>query len=140
MRTRRAILLALLGFLAVALGASITAPREQSAQDAPAGPPAPLATSQGAPEELTLTGKRQRREPRPKVYDYELGDRVLLSVETSEPGQVTVGGLGRLAPSGPNTPASFDLLLDRAGDYEVVLTGSNGNSSVLARLAVEPPS
>lgn len=49
----------------------------------------------------------------------ESGRRVVLTVRSAELGGITLEGLGRVEPVNPGTPAVFDLLPDRAGEFEV---------------------
>lgn len=48
-----------------------------------------------------------------------IGRRAVITVSSTEPGQVTLEELGRVEPVNPQTPAVFDLLPDRAGQFGV---------------------
>ena len=139
---RRVLLFALLGIVAVSLGASLAAPptERQDAPAAPAPPPAPT-NDRSEPRVLELSldaGRRPAKRDRHRIRSIEQGTRVMLEVEASEPGQVAVEGLGRVASVEPDTPARFDLLLDRFGSYDVTFTPVGGEAEDVGTLLVEP--
>ena len=50
---------------------------------------------------------------------YEPGTHLIVSVSSKEPGQAFIVGLGEVLPVNPGTPAIFDLLLERDGEFLV---------------------
>lgn len=50
---------------------------------------------------------------------FEAGTHLIVSVRSKEPGQAFVVGLGEVLPVNPGTPAVFDLLLEREGEFPV---------------------
>lgn len=67
--------------------------------------------------ELEVLEGEAERELEPT--DLERGRRVVVTVSSGEPGEITLEGLGRVEPVNPGTPAVFDLFPDRAGEFEV---------------------
>jgi hypothetical protein len=66
----------------------------------------------------------------------DVGERVVLTVATPNPGGVEVEGLGRLQVAAPGAPAVFDLFTDAPGRYDVIYTPAKGNARVLGTLVV----
>lgn len=69
--------------------------------------------------------------------ELESGRRVVVTVSSPEPGEVMLEGLGRIEPVSPGTPAIFDLLPDRAGEFEVRFEpAGTGDPRLVGTLAV----
>ncbi len=139
MQVRRVLLFALLGIVAVSLGASLAAPPAER-EESPAPPAAPQMGDTGAdPTEIAFeaVGRSARGNGHPQKRSIEQGSRVLLEVDAPEPGEVTIDGLGRVSAVEPETPARFDLLLDDPGGYEVTFTPVDGAAESVGTLSVE---
>lgn len=74
----------------------------------------------------------------PATENVETGERVIVTVEAGEPGEVELQGLGRIQPVEPGTPAVFDLFTDSTGRFEVVYEPVEGPSRAVGTLVVEP--
>jgi hypothetical protein len=122
---RLLILLAVvLGLTALAAG---VAPREPA--DTGGSPPAAVSPSGAPPEpvEHTLSTSPEGEEER---VEAELGQVVRLTIEGDELDSVAVGEL-RIEPIAPDSPATFELLLDVPGSYPITLLGSGRRIGVL---------
>jgi hypothetical protein len=58
----------------------------------------------------------------PQTRRLRRGERAIVTVQVPVPGEVGLRGLGRMAFADPRTPASFDLLPDRAGRFSVTFS------------------
>jgi hypothetical protein len=65
-----------------------------------------------------------------------LNEHVVVEVAVPEPGQVRLEGLGREESAAPLTPATFDLLTDEQGRYEVVYTPTGREGRPVGTLEV----
>ncbi len=81
--------------------------------------------------ERTLNTSSRRSE----TVGVERGDQLALTVRSSIPGQIEIPAFGLLEDVAPGAPARFDLLLGRAGRFEVRLAGSG---KLIAIIAVRP--
>jgi hypothetical protein len=135
MHLRRAVLLMALVLGVVALvEALVPVPRERRATGE-ARPPAPPRTA--APvRTLTLRYPSPRRVPRLRVAT---GAHVVLEVATSVAGQASVDGLGLVQPAEPATPARFDVLAARPGNFGITFDTAAGRSARVGRLVVADP-
>ncbi|MBA2765328.1 MAG: hypothetical protein H0U42_11685 [Thermoleophilaceae bacterium] len=70
-------------------------------------------------EQIELEVPEGASEGEPKPTPLESERRVIVTVSSPEPGEVTLEGLGRVEPVDARTPAVFDLLTDRTGEFEV---------------------
>ena len=129
------LLFALLGIVAVSLGASLAAPPTEQQES----PPPPTAPQVGDPssDPVEISFEAVGRDNDLPKRSIEAGSRVALEVDAAEPGEVSIEGLGRIAAVEPDTPARFDLLLDREGDYEVTFTPVEGDAESVGTLSVE---
>jgi hypothetical protein len=137
---RRALLLfaIVLGFAAIA--ASLAPPPTDEDADEPSTsvePPRPEPADRspvaGAPEELRfVTG-----EERPERRTVEAGRRAVVTVAVQASGQVAIEGLGLLQAAEPGTPARFDVLLSRAGRYEITFQPVEGQPERIGIIEVE---
>jgi hypothetical protein len=64
------------------------------------------------------------------------GERVIVRVSASAPGQASIEGLGLIEPVGPRTPVVFDLFTDQPGEFEVLYTPVDGPPRRLGTLAI----
>jgi hypothetical protein len=130
----RRLLALLLALLAVStLAAALTAPapdREpEDTRDTSASHSG--ARKDGRVIEATLNASARR----PERIAAHRGDQLALSVRSPTGGQVEVPAFGRLEDVALAAPARFDLLLERAGRFEVRMTGSG---RVIGTIAVRP--
>jgi hypothetical protein len=75
---------------------------------------------------------------RPRTVAIELEERVVLTVEAKEPGEVELEGLGRILNVGPTAPAVFDLFTDRRGLFDVIYMPVEGGERTVASVRVGP--
>lgn len=124
---RRALLLFVIVLGTAALVASLSRPVEdRDERDRPVDPgPATAAPGPAADP------------PKPVSFDAALdesrrlrtGRAATLEVSVGEPGNVEIPGLGLSAPAAPLTPARFDVLPARPGDYSILFTPAAGDGS-----------
>jgi len=132
MLARRLLALAALLLVIGALSAAL-APRELRSPTKPAGPPA---TTTATPSRADSAGSvrsslRANAKP-PPVARARLGDLVDLFVAVAAPTTLTLDGYGAVKPGDQDTPAHFNLIAYRAGDFAVHDT----TGAIVARLAV----
>lgn len=108
----------------------VPVPRDR-VQDQPASAPKPAAA---APARAIAFQYPQPA--RGRTVALAVGTHAVVRVESAQPGQVTLAGLGRDASVEPGTPASFDLLATRAGGYDVLFKPVAGPGVRLGRLLV----
>ena len=92
----------------------------------PPGERRPTTTSSTSPRtaQLPRGGKLRRAtidagEKRPQPVKIRLGDQLSLAVRSERSIQVEIPRLGLLEDAAPLSPARFDILAERTGDYEV---------------------
>jgi hypothetical protein len=73
---------------------------------------------------------------KPQARLVERDSHVIVTVEGPGPGEVELAGLGRIAPVGPQTPATFDLFTDRPGRFPVLYMPAAGGERRLGTLVV----
>jgi hypothetical protein len=128
---RRGLIAFAIALAVVTAVAAVSGPRED---DDPAAPsiPAPRAATPAA----VTVAFRHPVEARPPERPVRNGAHVVVRVEAAVAGNVEIPGLGLIQPVAPGTPAVFDVLADRSGDYEVALLAVNGERTRLGTLAV----
>ena len=124
MHLRRALLLFAIVLGLAALAAGVAQPRDDARRGDPSAVPAPTATpgarAPATPEvELSVAGTNRTRR-------LELGRSATVIVKVSEPGEVSIPGLGLVAPAEPLTPARFDVLAGRPGRHRVAFRPAGG--------------
>jgi hypothetical protein len=130
----RRLLALLLALLAVStLAAALTAPAPDREPEDTEGTSAshPGARKSGRLIEATLDASARR----PEQVEVQRGDQLALTVRARAGGQIEVPAFGRLEDIAPAAPARFDLLLERAGHFEVRIAGSG---RVIGTIAVRP--
>jgi hypothetical protein len=115
MPRRRAMLL----FAAVVLGLSAviaslsSTPGGDSRQDVSVRTPAERPQPTGPTRELTFDAAR------PRTRSVARGTHVVIRIATPEPGEVAIPPLGLSGTAAPGTPASFDVLAERPGRFDI---------------------
>lgn len=132
MHLRRALLLMGLVLLVVAAVESL-APVPHATVDQPAAPPSPAAA---APTRTLAFAFPRPPRGAPDV-SVAAGTHATVQVRSVRAGQVTLAGLGLSGSVEPSTPATFDVLADRAGAYDVTLTPVGGAPLRVGRLLVK---
>ncbi len=132
------VLLALLflSSLAAAL-APVQRPSDESEPE-PAGNPPTAIEPAGAPklvrETIEISAGGAQSAPPVKV-EASVGDQLQLVVESEEPATVVLDGLGESEDSDPLSPARFDVLLRRDGEFEIrELDSSEVRGVIVVRL------
>lgn len=121
MELRRALLLFAIVLGLAAIVTSVSRPDRPERDDGSALPntaepeagPEPLG---GRPAPISFTAVE------PTTRRLEAGRPATVLVKVPEPGEVRLGGLGLSAPADRLTPARFEILERRPGDYEVRFT------------------
>ena len=131
MHLRRALLLMGLVLLVVAAVESLVPVPRDRVQNQPAPAPKPAAA---APVRAIVFEYPQPA--RGRTVALAVGTHAVVSVESAQPGQVTLAGLGQDASVEPGTPAGFDLLATRAGSYDVLFKPLAGPGVRLGRVLV----
>ena len=72
----------------------------------------------------------------PRRVVARVGAHVTVRVDVPVPGEVDLGGLGLTESATPKAPATFDVLLDRPGDYPVTFRPAAGRSQAAGTLLV----
>lgn len=138
MHLRRALLLfaIVLGFAAIAASLA-PPPTDEDADDPSASVEAPApddrAPAVRAPDELRfVTGEEE-----PERRTVEAGRRAVVTVAVQDSGQVAIEGLGLLQSAEPGTPARFDVLITRAGRYEITFQPVDGQPERIGIIEVD---
>jgi hypothetical protein len=149
---RRALLLFAIVLGLAAIASSIARPPERDNGDGTAQVEAPAPRGSGAQSKPTVTSRpgpagppatiTVRASAKPTSRKLAVGRAATLFVEVDGSAQIDIPDLGLTAPAEPLTPARFDLLIDRAGDYAIVLdpVADGARRSEIATLKVVPPS
>jgi hypothetical protein len=130
MHLRRALLLFAIVLGTAALVASLSRPADDGSPAERAPDPGP-ATAAPRPES-------EAREPlsfdaaTDESLRLRAGSAATVEVSVEEPGSVEIPGLGLSSPADALTPARFEVLPARAGDYEIVFTPAAGDSTETA--------
>ena len=113
-----------------ALVASLSRPveerRDDSAQSQPRDTPPPTASPAPAaalPETLSFEAAEN------EAMRLPAGDAATVEVAVDEAGSVDIPGMGLSAPADPATPARFDVLASRPGNYQLLFTPAGDNPS-----------
>lgn len=134
MQLRRVLLILLVVMATSAFAASLV--RTLSAQQERAAGTTTTEQSETGPTtpQAESTTEAERKAPAFAADDAELlelragdekeavfgpGTHLIVSVTSKEPGQAFIVGLGEVLPVTPGTPAIFDLLLERDGEFPV---------------------
>ena len=131
---RRALILFALVLGLTALAASIAPAPDRERTSAAPPPPTPPAT---AVEEKPVRFRAPAPKRRPPDRRVPEGVHIVLTVRVSEPGEVTIPRLGRLANAVPGAPARFDLLAPPAGRYDVLFRPTVGEPSRVGTLVTK---
>lgn len=127
---RRALLLFAIVLGMAALVASFSRPpvqRTETRQRAPVEPPtAAPAPSPGVTEALEFDAGEDESER------LRAGRPATLEVSVDEAGSVEIPGLGLSASADTLTPARFDVLPAREGEYEILFTPADGDVAARA--------
>jgi len=114
--------------LAAGIAAALTPPRREPQ---PAARTAPGPAAEGAAASTVVATLPGRDASRPKLVRARVGDLLELTVRVSRPDTVELGGLGEVQAADPDTPASFSVVVDRTGRFDVLQLGTG---RVLGRL------
>jgi hypothetical protein len=121
-----------LGLTAVA---SSVAPPRDTGRSAPAvttpAPPPPL-----APATPPLALGFAYPAARPRTTTVTRNSHAVIAVHTGKPGQAAIPRLGLTDDAEPGTPASFDVLFDTPGRYDVIFRPSDGEPSRVGTVVV----
>jgi hypothetical protein len=124
---RRALLLFAIVLGTAALVASLSRPVEDAQERQAPRDPRPAtaapAPAPNPPEELSFDAVMDESQR------LRAGRAATLEVSVTEPGNVEIPGLGLSAPAAPLTPARFDVLPARPGDYAILFTPAAGEGS-----------
>ena len=136
MHVRRALLLFAIVLGLAALAAAVSQPQQEAQEPQRRAPPAPTAvpgTSRPEAAEIEFPA-----EGRPRMKELELGRPATVIVQVSEPGEVSVEGLGLVATAEPLTPARFEVLGREPGRHRIRFTpaGSGGEATTAGVLAI----
>ena len=130
MHLRRALLLFAIVLGLTAVAATIAPPgREAERDERAASPPAP-------PQRLKEFRFRYPPAESPPAFPLAVGRHVILRVDSDRPGEVELVGLGLVQSVDRRDPAVFDLLLERPGRFDAVLTPVRGRRARVGRLVV----
>jgi len=101
--------------------------------------PTTTSTSSRATEEPPKTEDLVRSEiavPKgghaPRQVDVAPGDQLALTVTSGDPGEVSLPDFGLIEFAGPGDPATFDVLIEDAGEFPVRFQGSGAVATIVA--------
>jgi hypothetical protein len=129
---RRALLLFAIVLGLAALAASLSRPREERDREQPVvggtatAPTLEPGAAGSAPETLVFDAQED------EIRRLEENAAATVLVEVDEPGEVSIPGLGLTAAAEPLTPARFDVLAAKPGEYELTFTPAAGDESEAA--------
>jgi len=105
---------------ALVVGASLEAGgRDERTATRPTTPP-----TSGSPPTRTISRTIAATSPTPPTVRARAGDVVKLAIVSSATGTVTLDGYDRIEPVGPQSPARFSFVAERAGSFPVRLRQS----------------
>ena len=121
MQLRRSLLLFAILLGLAALAASIAGPRREAGRTRPSPPPAPEPSPRvrSEPPALGQSTLRFLAGGPATTRTLAVGQPADVIVAVRQPGQVEVEGLGLTQAAEPVTPASFQVLVERPGRFEV---------------------
>jgi len=110
---------------ALVVGASLEAGgRDERTATRPATPP-----TAGSPPSRTISRSIAAASPAPPTVRARVGDLVKLAIVSRAAGTVTLDGYDRIEPVGPQSPARFSFIAERAGSFPVRLRQSTPGTS-----------
>jgi len=136
---RRALLLFAIVLGVAALATAVSQPRQETREAQPREPSAPTVTparpsNQGGPAAAQIEFGAGAV-PRTKRLD--AGRSATVTVQVTEPGEVTLEGLGLVAAAEPLTPARFEVLESRPARHRVRFTPAGQDEArTLGTLAI----
>jgi len=68
----------------------------------------------------------------PRQVDVAPGDQLALTVTSGDPGEVSLPDFGLIEFAGPGDPATFDVLIEDAGEFPVRFQGSGAVATIVA--------
>lgn len=105
---------------ALVVGASLEAGgQDERTATRPTTPP-----TAGSPSSRTISRSIAAASPTPPTVRAREGDVVKLAIVSNEAGTVTLDGYDRIEPVGPQSPARFSFIAERAGSFPVRLRQS----------------
>lgn len=122
MDLRRGLLLLAIGLLFVAGLSTLLRPAAPPEEAPPVTATAPDSSRGDQPMPIRFAAEADP----PSSRTVKAGEHVVITVTATEPGLVQLEGLGQLAPAGPGTPATFDLVLDEPGRFDAVFMPTDG--------------
>ena len=136
MHLRRALLLFAIVLGLAAIATSLSRPPESRDEPATDTAQAPAPSTGGEPATARFPAEGE-----PRLRRVPAGRAATVTVAVSEPGQVTIPGLGLSAPAEPLTPARLDVFAPEAADYEVRFTpAGEGAGRTVGTLEIVTPS
>ena len=72
------------------------------------------------------------RNQAPRQIEVAPGDQLELTVTSGEPGEVSVPDFGLVEFAGPGNPATFNVLIERKGQFPVRFQGSGTVATIVA--------
>ncbi len=134
MELRRALLLFAIVLGLAAIVTSVSTPRDEGGDTAPAAPGAAADSPAGEVAQLRFSAKGA-----PATERLAAGSPAEVRVEVEEAGQVELAGLGLVAAAEPLTPARFDVLTVEEGIHPVRFTKAGANEArTIGTLQVVP--
>jgi hypothetical protein len=136
MAARRLLIVMVLLLAISTLAAALVPPPERrpgetgSTTQAENEPPAKASSGEGRLVEVEV---RTQGQGSPRSVHVAPGDQLALTVSTSSPREVTVPAFGLVEFAQPGDPARLDLLIERAGTFEIRQAGTG----VVARIVSE---
>ena len=118
----RRLLFLVAAMMVVTFVASVLAPRPVTEPIEP--PPTPNTGGAAAPAKGVVELRLDASAGRPRTVDARVGETVQLTVEGDTADGVLIDGLDQIRFMEPLTPAVFELRLDRAGEFPIVLMES----------------
>jgi hypothetical protein len=134
---RRALLLFAIVLGLTAIASSVAPPPREATRNG--GPPATTETPPPQPRPPAPMQTLAFRYPPParaRAATVERRAHLVVTVRPSTPGQATIPRLGLTGSAEPDTPASFDVLLDDPGRYDVIFHPSAGAPSRVGTVVV----
>ena len=135
MHVRRALLLFAIVLGLAALAAAVSQPQQEAQEPQRRAPPAPTAVpGASGPEAAEIAFPA---EGRLRTKELELGRPATVIVQVSEPGEVSVEGLGLVAAAEPLTPARFEVLGREPVEHRIRFTpAGSSEAATVGTLAI----
>jgi hypothetical protein len=133
----RRLLIIMVVLLAIStLAAALVPPPEENRGETSSTPTSTSTTTGGPARKANDLVRAEVPVPKggqsPEQIEVESGDQLALTVTSGEPGEVSLPDFGVIEFAGPGNPATFNVLVEDAGEFAVRFQGSGAVATIVA--------